>query len=109
MKERRTPAYEWKGAPSGARVCARHRSGQPRPSPIDAAARASAATLVRRRGDAVLRLVDDPHDSGNVDESTWAALSSKFDANALLEMLGVVGFHHLISFVLHPGFARTGL
>jgi 4-carboxymuconolactone decarboxylase len=49
--------------------------------------------------DAVLRLVDDLHDSGNVDESTWAALSSKFDANALLEMLAVVGFYHLISFV----------
>jgi 4-carboxymuconolactone decarboxylase len=49
----------------------------------------------------VLRFADERHDSGTVSDSTWAALASRFDETALLEMLAVVGFYHLISYIVN--------
>jgi hypothetical protein len=49
--------------------------------------------------DLVLRFVDELHDAGNVADATWARLVERFDESALIEMLAVVGFYHLISFV----------
>ena len=49
--------------------------------------------------DDVLRLADELHDLGAVTDATWTRLAEKYDEPALLEMLAVVGFYHLISFV----------
>lgn len=49
----------------------------------------------------VMRLVDELHDTGRVADATWSALSRAYDENALLEMLAVVGYYHLISFVVN--------
>lgn len=49
--------------------------------------------------DFLLRLVDELHDGGTVTDSTWSLLAARFDESALLEMLAIVGFYHLISFV----------
>ena len=49
--------------------------------------------------DAVMRLADELHDFGTAADATWAELANRYDERALLEMLAVVGFYHLISFV----------
>lgn len=51
--------------------------------------------------DVVLCFVDELHDTGAVADATWSRLAARFDENALLEMLVVVGFYHLISFVVN--------
>jgi 4-carboxymuconolactone decarboxylase len=49
----------------------------------------------------VLRFVDELHDSGDVTDATWSALAARHDDGALLEMLAVAGFYHLVSFVVN--------
>lgn len=49
--------------------------------------------------DSVMRLADELHDFGTATDVTWAELARHYDEPALLEMLAVVGFYHLISFV----------
>jgi 4-carboxymuconolactone decarboxylase len=49
--------------------------------------------------DVLLRLVDELHDGAAVADSTWSLLAARFEESALLEMLAIVGFYHLISFV----------
>lgn len=51
--------------------------------------------------DVLLRFVDELHDTGTVGDATWTRLATRFDENAMLEMLVVVGFYHLISFVVN--------
>jgi len=63
-----------------------------RRTPADAASRGDSDHLV-------LRFADELHDVATVTEPTWIALAAQFDDSALLEMLAVVGFYHLVSFV----------
>lgn len=49
--------------------------------------------------DLLLRFADELHDAGTVTEATWGLLAVRFDEPALLEMLAVAGFYHLVSFV----------
>jgi alkylhydroperoxidase family enzyme len=48
---------------------------------------------------ALLRAVDELHDSGTVTDSTWPILAEALDHGQLLELLVLVGWYHLISFV----------
>ncbi|HTJ47628.1 MAG TPA: carboxymuconolactone decarboxylase family protein [Kofleriaceae bacterium] len=47
----------------------------------------------------ILRAADELHDTGTLTDDTYAPLSSRFDAPALLELMSVCGFYHLISFI----------
>jgi 4-carboxymuconolactone decarboxylase len=47
----------------------------------------------------ILRAADELHDTGTLADATWAALSARFDPPALLELVTVAGFYHLISFI----------
>ncbi len=49
--------------------------------------------------DAILRLADELHDFGTTTDAAWSRLAARHSAEALLEMLAVCGFYHLISFV----------
>ncbi len=48
---------------------------------------------------AVLRMVDELHDAGQVSDATWARLAARFDERALLELLLLAGWYHAIAFV----------
>jgi alkylhydroperoxidase family enzyme len=48
---------------------------------------------------AVMRFVDELHDTGRVSEPTWGALARRFDETQLLELVVLAGFYHLIAFV----------
>ena len=49
----------------------------------------------------LLALVDELHDTASVSDETWSALAGRFDETQILEMLAVVGFYHLISYVVN--------
>jgi len=48
----------------------------------------------------VLRAVDELHDQGTIVDATWGGLASHFDDDALLELVALAGFYHLISFLV---------
>ena len=53
-------------------------------------------------GDAVLlRAVDELHSSSVISDTTWTALSGRFDDQQLIELCMVVGQYHLVSFTLN--------
>ncbi|MDB4970691.1 MAG: carboxymuconolactone decarboxylase [Myxococcales bacterium] len=47
----------------------------------------------------LIRLADELHDSGTVSDALWSALAAGRGAPELLELVTLVGFYHLISFV----------
>jgi len=47
----------------------------------------------------LLRLVDDLHDRAAVGDELWAALRAHWSDEQLIELVALVGFYHLISFV----------
>ena len=47
----------------------------------------------------LLAFADELHDTGSVSEATWSALAARFEPSQLLEMIAVVGYYHLISFL----------
>jgi len=51
----------------------------------------------RERG--LLRLVDELHDTGRVSQALWAELRPEWTDAQLIELVALVGFYHLISFV----------
>jgi len=72
----------------------------------DAAVR---ATALRTPGDArlagdddalALRLADELHETSAIAPALWALLAARFSEAELLEMIAIVGFYHLIAFVL---------
>lgn len=64
------------------------------------AAPGAAAEGAWREGEALLlRLVDALHDTGGVPDALWQALAKRYDELQLLELLALVGWYHLISFV----------
>ncbi len=46
----------------------------------------------------LVALVDELHDTGTVTDATWSALAADHDAAALVELVCLVGFYHLVSF-----------
>lgn len=48
---------------------------------------------------AVIRLVDELHDAGGVNDATWAALAARFDERQLLELLLLAGWYHAIAYL----------
>jgi hypothetical protein len=65
----------------------------------DGASAPSAARSTLGDDALVLRLADELRDTGTVTDPTWAGLRARFGEPELLEMIVVVGFYHLISFV----------
>jgi 4-carboxymuconolactone decarboxylase len=47
----------------------------------------------------ILRAADELHDTATITDDTWAALAARFDPPALLELVTVAGFYHLIAFL----------
>jgi alkylhydroperoxidase family enzyme len=70
---------------------------------VRATARATPAEVASRDDDdaRLMRLADELHDTGTASDETWRALSTRFDDAALLEMVAVCGFYHLISFIVN--------
>lgn len=48
---------------------------------------------------ALLAIVDELHDTGTVPDAAWGASAGRFSDAQRLELLALVGFYHLISFV----------
>ncbi len=48
-----------------------------------------------------LRAVDELHDTGTLTDATWEDLRVHFDANAVLELVALTGFYHLVSFLVN--------
>lgn len=49
----------------------------------------------------VLELADALHDTSHVDDALYARLAAAFTPEALLELIALVGFYHLISFTVN--------
>ena len=47
----------------------------------------------------LLALVDELHDTGVATDATWGALRERYDDAQLVEVVCLVGFYHLVSFV----------
>jgi hypothetical protein len=62
-------------------------------SPADVAARTDEDALL-------LRAADELHDGAALSDATFAAVHSRFADEGVLEIAAVVGFYHLISFLL---------
>jgi hypothetical protein len=61
------------------------------------------AEAVRARGDddcLVLQVADELHDGSTLADATFERARARFGETAVLEMAAVVGFYHLIAFVL---------
>ena len=48
---------------------------------------------------ALLAIVDELHDTGTVSDAAWGAAAGRFSDAQRLELLALVGFYHLISYV----------
>jgi alkylhydroperoxidase family enzyme len=48
---------------------------------------------------ALLAIVDELHDTGTVSDASWRATEARFSDEQRLELLVLVGFYHLISYV----------
>ena len=67
---------------------------------IDATATASAEdSSWDERESLLIRFVDELHDTSNVSDETWAAMTGYWNVEQLLELLMLAGWYHLISFV----------
>lgn len=49
----------------------------------------------------ILRLVDQLHDTSNIDDTLWTLLAAEFSDEQLLELLMLTGFYHMVSFVVN--------
>ena len=47
----------------------------------------------------VVRAADELHDTSTVGDATWAALAARFEPAAMLELVTVAGFYHLIAYI----------
>ncbi|HEX3771794.1 MAG TPA: carboxymuconolactone decarboxylase family protein [Polyangiaceae bacterium] len=66
---------------------------------VEATARRPPAEGSSAEDRVVLQFVDELHDEGAVSDATWGALAARFDEASCIEMLAVVGYYHLISFI----------
>jgi len=46
----------------------------------------------------LIRLVDELHDAAGISDELRAALAAVFSVDPILELIALVGFHHLVSF-----------
>jgi alkylhydroperoxidase family enzyme len=47
------------------------------------------------------RAADELHGQHEISDATWAALAEHFDEQELIEVAMLVGYYHLVSFVLN--------
>jgi alkylhydroperoxidase family enzyme len=47
----------------------------------------------------LVRFADELHDDASVSPATWAALRERYDDAQLVELVGLAGFYHLVSYV----------
>jgi alkylhydroperoxidase family enzyme len=50
---------------------------------------------------AILRAVDELHDSATISDATWATLSERFDPQQCMDLVFAIGQYHLVSFALN--------
>ena len=67
----------------------------------EAAVRATCAAEVTGADALLCRFVDELCDASTVTDETWAALATRFGPEDLLELIAVVGFYHLIAFMVN--------
>jgi alkylhydroperoxidase family enzyme len=72
------------------------------PETVRATATASPSDVAARTDDdaLLLRAADELHDGAALSDATFTAVHSRFADEGVLEIAAVVGFYHLISFVL---------
>ncbi|GMV62184.1 MAG: hypothetical protein AMXMBFR74_13530 [Parvibaculum sp.] len=49
----------------------------------------------------ILRLVDQLHDTSNVDDDLWGQLKAEFSDEQLLELVVLTGLYHMVSFTVN--------
>ena len=49
----------------------------------------------------LLRFADELHDTANVSDATWAAMSERYDEQAMIEATMLVGQYHMVAFALN--------
>jgi alkylhydroperoxidase family enzyme len=49
----------------------------------------------------LIRLVDQLHDSGRIDDGLWGALSASFTDEQILELVMLAGHYHMVSFIVN--------
>ena len=49
----------------------------------------------------ILRLVDQLHDTSNVDDDLWSQLKAEFSDEQLLELVVLTGLYHMVSFTVN--------
>jgi 4-carboxymuconolactone decarboxylase len=50
---------------------------------------------------AILRAVDELHDSGTIGDATWATLVERYDQQQCMDLVFAIGQYHLVSFALN--------
>lgn len=49
----------------------------------------------------IVRLVDQLHDTNNVDDALWAALKAEFEDEQIIELVVLTGYYHMVSFTVN--------
>jgi alkylhydroperoxidase family enzyme len=49
----------------------------------------------------LVRAADELHDDAGLTDATWQALAARYDDEELIETIMLVGYYHLVSFVLN--------
>ena len=49
----------------------------------------------------IIRLVDQLHDTNNVDDDLWMALKDKFEDEQIIELVVLTGLYHMVSFTVN--------
>lgn len=49
----------------------------------------------------IVRLVDQLHDTNNVDEALWAELKAEFEDEQIIELVVLTGYYHMVSFTVN--------
>jgi 4-carboxymuconolactone decarboxylase len=50
---------------------------------------------------AILRAVDELHDTSTISDTTWATLSDTYDQQQMMDLVFAIGQYHLVSFALN--------
>ena len=53
------------------------------------------------RDELAIELADQLHDASSLNDPTWAKLRAHFSETKVLEMIALVGFYHLIAFIVN--------
>lgn len=49
----------------------------------------------------IVRLVDQLHDTNNVDDALWTALKAEFEDEQIIELVVLTGLYHMVSFTVN--------